>query len=1114
MIENEAIRQLDRLYGQLSELAAEYSAICSASDSFDDIDPSVGEDDSELRSIEDAIKAVSAVLKVASAHTSDRTPHEQCFLYDRSKLATLQVQIDPYSRDDEKAAELFYEAYGQLNGLNKKLSERHAALKGAQDRLRAERRAASHAKAARLKDVIDEYNRLLETQEFTEFLHSLSAPIDAANKALLGCAQMRLPLPSVDGTAFASSVRIPDLMAFNAASLAVELPIILDLARGTCILFGQSSDEDRSGLGDSIGFILNALGALVALDSIPNVSYVDPITHSPVALGPLAVLSTGGNPVVSSVPRTPEEMRAFFTSLGVRMIQFDNRSLHDDSGALVSDIFIFRDYPCGYDAPSLSLIRKLALMAREYGILVMLEESRDLQGRSQAEAIDDVARRCVRIGELNGEADIVMLQGEPMPFQWAPITEASEGLLSDLVDRSNRVVNEENSYVQRIGKELSKSISKGDRTLTDLPIGLSDQGDIVKVAFEDENFATFICGAARSGKSTLLHTLLTSVFMSKHPDDVEVWLVDFKMTEFSRYIADPPPHIRYIVLDESPELVYDLLDRLTDVLAKRQALFKKNGWVKLSDAQSAGRYMPALFIVIDEFSVMSKIIADAAMEGKDYKDKLQMLLAKGAALGFRFIFASQGFTQGTRGLNEFSKKQIQQRIAMKTDYAEIRETLDLPSVNEDDRRLMEGLVPHYALLNTADSEAHISRAHILYFSDADEQKSLLSPVLAPYTSAAVYDPETFESYISKKIQVFDGNELTDYASVDSVIENAVSELQGRSYDPTIVLACVGQPTRMKDCVPIELVRGFAENLLFIVPMAKGEAFQSTVATIAKSLRSQGIRLNVIVPRSTPLMPSQLIEAIPNLSAYFGSAGIEAFVEERRDLRVGDDASPMLTIILNPEIILEGEPASEGACFFRAPVAARRKVSPPSPTRKEGEDDLATRMRKGVLEVDVEVGVALLSEPWNAADSQETFAGDPEAALRRCNVLLGISSEEDASQVHGASGRSADPGLALLEMLESGSKHDDHFMLVTSNAKELKKLGISVDWFRHRLAFRMAREDARELMSRSDASIVIGLMSDSFRYANGLDGVTFRPYSHADLNILSEDLVDVVDEYLL
>lgn len=64
---------------------------------------------------------------------------------------------------------------------------------------------------------------------------------------------------------------------------------------------------------------------------------------------------------------------------------------------------------------------------------------------------------------------------------------------------------------------------------------------------------------------------------------------------------------------------------------------------------SRGNVYASALVMIDEFSIMSQIIADSVKYGKeDYSLKLQALLAEGAALGMHFIFSNQGFTSGSR----------------------------------------------------------------------------------------------------------------------------------------------------------------------------------------------------------------------------------------------------------------------------------------------------------------------------------------------------------------------------------------------------------------------------------------------------------------------------------
>lgn len=92
--------------------------------------------------------------------------------------------------------------------------------------------------------------------------------------------------------------------------------------------------------------------------------------------------------------------------------------------------------------------------------------------------------------------------------------------------------------------------TRGNKNLH-LPYGISADGELYYCDFEKENFAAFLCGSSGSGKSTLIHALITGILVNNHPDDVELWLADFKMKEFRRYVANRPPHIKYILLEES-----------------------------------------------------------------------------------------------------------------------------------------------------------------------------------------------------------------------------------------------------------------------------------------------------------------------------------------------------------------------------------------------------------------------------------------------------------------------------------------------------------------------------------------------------------------------------------
>ena len=73
----------------------------------------------------------------------------------------------------------------------------------------------------------------------------------------------------------------------------------------------------------------------------------------------------------------------------------------------------------------------------------------------------------------------------------------------------------------------------------------------------------FISGKTGSGKSTLLHVLITNVALRYSPEEVELYLVDFKKgVEFKAYSRHLLPHARVIAIESEREFGLSVLQRL------------------------------------------------------------------------------------------------------------------------------------------------------------------------------------------------------------------------------------------------------------------------------------------------------------------------------------------------------------------------------------------------------------------------------------------------------------------------------------------------------------------------------------------------------------------------
>ena len=58
--------------------------------------------------------------------------------------------------------------------------------------------------------------------------------------------------------------------------------------------------------------------------------------------------------------------------------------------------------------------------------------------------------------------------------------------------------------------------------------------------------------------------------------------------------------------------------------------------------------------------------------------------------------------------------------------------------------------------------------------------------------------------------------------------------------------------------------------------------------------------------------------------------------------------------------------------------------------------------------------------------------------------------------------------------------------------------VDVSLFKHKLLFRTSKTDASSLVGVADAEVISKLEDHSFRYNNGLDRMSFRPFLHKGL----------------
>lgn len=193
-----------------------------------------------------------------------------------------------------------------------------------------------------------------------------------------------------------------------------------------------------------------------------------------------------------------------------------------------------------------------------------------------------------------------------------------------------------------------------------------------EVCFEigNEQNHTLICGRSGSGKSNFLHVLIQNLAFYYAPDEVQLFLLDYKEgVEFNAYTDPILEHARLVSVASSVSYGITFLKWLCDEMQKRAELFKQ---FKVKDLNNYRKHdeMPRLIVVIDEFQVLfSDNKSTKAVEGH-----LNTLLKKGRSYGVHLVLATQ--TMRNIGISDSIKGQIANRIALPMDAEDSSSVLD------------------------------------------------------------------------------------------------------------------------------------------------------------------------------------------------------------------------------------------------------------------------------------------------------------------------------------------------------------------------------------------------------------------------------------------------------
>ncbi|MEY8386827.1 FtsK/SpoIIIE domain-containing protein [Oscillospiraceae bacterium 38-13] len=358
-------------------------------------------------------------------------------------------------------------------------------------------------------------------------------------------------------------------------------------------------------------------------------------------------------------------------------------------------VFVFTDVPAGMDQECFRMFETLLRHNGRCGLLVIFScDASVWDGENVRSRMDQALLRCI-----DQQCISILDYLAPVSFSHLEVSCQEEALpgpgeLAELVGHlraaADRDMENLFSFPEILPRETLFTGSSAEGISA--PMGFdTGGGSPLMVPLDDQAAHYLVGGDTGSGKSNLLHSLITSVCWRFSPEEVQLYLLDFKEgVEFSQY-AGTLPHAALVAVEADTEYGVTVLRHLAEELSRRAGIFKSLGCRDLRSFREAGRSMPRLLVVIDEFQVLFE---------NDRKQDTAALLSRiakqGRSAGVHLVLA----TQSLKSLGDFGAiaSQFAGRIVLRCGAEDSRLLLGGPASANDAGASLK--VP-YAILNTA-----------------------------------------------------------------------------------------------------------------------------------------------------------------------------------------------------------------------------------------------------------------------------------------------------------------------------------------------------------------------------------------------------------------------------
>ena len=338
------------------------------------------------------------------------------------------------------------------------------------------------------------------------------------------------------------------------------------------------------------------------------------------------------------------------------------------------------NYPHSFTVEAANRLRDIIRNSKGLGIVVNVVCT-GLTGAVGRESFPDLGGFYDNIYSLKGRTFIDRYGGA---LGFNPFTESDVKKLSEQYSehlRSSAETDKTQGFLEMVPSMFNSDSSSGFH----IPFGTDEGGETVYLDFGKSSNHGLIFGKTGGGKTTVLHAMILQAMMSYSPDELNLYLMDFKGgVEFKMYARKDLPHIKLLALDIMQEFGELILNELCEEIRNRIKLFRSIGVTSLKEYRAkTGRKLPRILAIIDEFHLLFSDSSGNTKIAYKCAEHANFIVKEGRAFGIHLLMSTQDPRDAMLNTTaKYALSQMEFRIALNLNSSECGYIIDSNKANK------------------------------------------------------------------------------------------------------------------------------------------------------------------------------------------------------------------------------------------------------------------------------------------------------------------------------------------------------------------------------------------------------------------------------------------------